>query len=168
MPRTFTPTVHTKSASKDTHSLVVSATDFGGHFHLLGLMLATNETSDDFKSMFNALKDVVAKVYQKDVVPDALISDSAGAIHIGFKETFGEELKIIMCWFHVIQNFNKRKLNDTANHDSMRDDLRKLKLSYNDKVFAIGSRLFLEKWKGRKVEFVAYFEETYIKRNGNW
>lgn len=125
--------------------IVVGATDFGGHFHLLGLMLATNETGDDFRSMFRALEDAVANVHEQNMEPGGLISDGAGAIHIGFKDTFGEGLKIIMCWFHVMQNFNKYKLNDAANRDSMRDDLRKLKLSYNEEVFVIGSRLLLEK-----------------------
>lgn len=148
--------------------MVVGTTDMGGHFHLIRLMLSTNETTDDFSTMFKAVNDGVTKIFQKEIKPEALITDASGAIQNAFRNTFGNDPTIIMCWFHVMLNFNKRKLNNHANRDAMREDLRKLKLSYSEDVFNVGSRLFLEKWKASEKDFAENFEATYIKRNRNW
>lgn len=102
-----------------------------------------------------------------DIV-DFTVLDGSTALQNAVRDTFGDDPTIIMCWFYVMMNFNKRKLNNNANRDAMREDIRKLKLSYSEDVSNVGRRLFLEKWKETEKEFTEYFEAMYFKRNSNW
>lgn len=148
--------------------LACGTSDKGGHFHLFGLMLATNETSEDYEFMFNSIIKGVSVVFNKQIEPKILIAHAAAAIKNGFENAFKTVVVIIMCWFHVVLNFHKRKFDKPENEDTIKDDLRQLHLTYNEELFEIGSQLFLQKWSPTELEFTSNFERYYLRRNRNW
>lgn len=83
--------------------LVLGSTDMKKTFHLIGLIISSNETTADYKFAFQSLQLGVQKFVGTELKPDALICDAAGAIHNGFDNTFGDLVTIIvMCYAHVM------------------------------------------------------------------
>lgn len=150
--------------------LAVGTSDMGGHFHLLGLMLATSETANDYEFLFRALRHGVEDILKKKIDISVLVSDAAAAIHNGFDRVFNDfDFETIMCYFHVILNFNKRKFNNASeNKQPIRDDIEHLKMAHSKDVFAAAHPLFIQKWAEKEPEFTKNFEEMYLRRNPNW
>lgn len=149
--------------------LVVGASDMGGHFHMLGLMLACSETSDDYEFLFRSLRFGVENIIKGKMTVSVSISDAAGAIHNGFNRVFSDfDFDTVMCYFHVVLNFNKRKFNDAENKSKIRDDMEYLKMAHSKEVFEAGGSLFVQKWMDKESEFAKNFDETYLRRHPNW
>lgn len=149
--------------------LVVGCSDLGGHFHLLALMLSTHEKTEDYKALFKAVAQSVNTIFQKTVKPKVLIADAAPAINNGFKQAFDEiETTTIMCWYHVTFNAKKYAVSNQANREKIKDDLDKLHLCYNERVFEIGCRFFVEKWMETEKNFIESFKKEFIDKNQNW
>ena len=83
---------------------LAGTTDKSKQFHPFGIMVSKQETADFF---FNAIKTNIKTIYNKDYEPKILLADAAGAITNGFKKTFGDPQKRIVCWAHVIRNVDK-------------------------------------------------------------
>lgn len=149
--------------------LVVGYTDMCRHFHMVGLMLSSRETSEDYEFMFNAIIHGCSTIYDQRIRPKVLIADGAHAINNGFKKAFmDDETVTVMCWFHVLYNFKKAKLNEQENRKHIKEDLRILCLSYNNSIFDIGSELFVRKWNESEKEFIQNFSEIYLKQHRFW
>lgn len=147
--------------------LVVGTTDAKQSFHLAGLTISTHERAEDYRFVFNTLKDVMQKVTEITIIPRALVADAAPAIHKGFLESLGIFI-VIMCWFHVTLNVRKQKFNSSQNCDLILDDLRAVHYLYTPELFAIGMKLFNGKWMTAEAQFVRYFNSSFVERNTNW
>lgn len=98
--------------------IIVGVTDLERRFHLIGMTLTTNERAGDYEFTFKCIKSTVEALYKKNIEPKALICDGAKAILNGFKNAFPDTAgTMIMCWFHVVLNFSKVKLNDEGNRN---------------------------------------------------
>lgn len=81
--------------------IVVGTTDRDRHFHCFGISVCSAETEDDYKFTFNSIKNTILKIFDFVYCPNVLIADAAPSISNAFKEVFGGNTLIIMCWFHV-------------------------------------------------------------------
>lgn len=82
--------------------IIIGTTDANRKFHPFGVMVSTNERSEDFEFIFQSLKDGVYESTNQVIDPDVLICDAAFSIHNGFKKVFPSRSEcIIMCWAHL-------------------------------------------------------------------
>jgi hypothetical protein len=79
--------------------LVVGTTDKIRQFHPFGFCICSNEKTADFVFLFEALKLGTAKVFNNQICPNTIVCDASSAIQNAFKQVFGEESVIVMCWF---------------------------------------------------------------------
>lgn len=147
--------------------IVVGTVDMAQSFHLTGLTISTHERAEDFRFVFDTLKETMQRVTGKTINPKLLIADAAPAIHKGFKDSFLVEL-IIMCWFHVTLNVNKQKFQSTANNEAIMNDLRAVHYLCTEELFEVGIKLFNAKWMPTESLFVKYFQGSFVDRNRNW
>lgn len=138
------------------------------HFHLLGIMVSKHECTADYEFAFKAIRDGILRVTGKPFKPTVLMADAAAQIGNGFKAVYGDDVKILMCYAHVMMAVDRKKFANKDNKNRVKDDLRQLRFAHNTQTFNIGCELFLKKWKTHEPEFTKYFEKYWIKRNQNW
>ena len=118
-------------------------------FHPYGLSICLNEKAEDYGFTFEAIQKAVNDLgLMQQFKPTILVADGAAAITNGFIQAFGELIKRVMCWAHMI-----RKVDDKLSHIDdanikleIRDDICTLQLARNEKIFTKASSLFLLKW----------------------
>lgn len=76
-------------------------------FHLYGNLISKTEATGDFQFGFQALKDVVEKLYNHEISPEILICDAASAIHSACRNVFGSKVLVLMCYFHMKKALKK-------------------------------------------------------------
>ena len=86
--------------------LIIGATDIGKKFHPFGLSISIKEEHTDFAFIFS-LKDAVKTLFDVDYQPTTLIADASAAITNGFVEAFESIDFRVMCWAHLLRNFDK-------------------------------------------------------------
>lgn len=140
--------------------LLIGTTDLYRKFHVFGIAVCTNEAEADFAFIFNFLKNGLAEKFHTEMNPKYLIADAGKSIHNGFRKVFGEENKIIMCYFHM-KNAVKSNLlqfiSDENKQYSFLADLDKLQLSKSSEKFDQAAGLFVEKWERESKECMQYF-----------
>ncbi|CAF1030510.1 unnamed protein product [Brachionus calyciflorus] len=114
------------------------------------LSICTGETSDDFSFVFNSLIKAQKKLFDYNYRPRTLIADGAEAITNGFINAFDYEnldFKRVMCWAHVLRNFDKRIyfITEEANRNLIKEDIKELQKSYCTELFNCGYELFEKK-----------------------
>jgi hypothetical protein len=149
--------------------LVIGTTDRNRQFHCFGVGVCTDEKTEDFKFIFNSLKNEVARIFNTQISPSTLISDAAKSIQNSFRAVFGEDVLVIMCWAHMKKNVQKKvdSLIPKEARQEILADIDSLQLSQSTEVFEKASNLFLKKWNEHK-EFVKYFSAEWLKSNKNW
>lgn len=148
---------------------VLGCTDMDRRFHLLGIMLSTNQRAQDFAFLFECINTNTIKIMDVHVTPEVFIADADPAISKAVKSVYqANNPTIIMCWFHVTFNAKKYALNNPNNRILIKADLDKLHQSYNEHLFEIGCRLFAKKWSVEEKEFVKRIEDVFMKKNRNW
>lgn len=86
-----------------------------------------------------------------------------------FYAVFGTSAVVdIMCFAHVIRNCRKRPFVSKNNKILILDDIRKMQLAQNRKIFDAMSALFLKKWKDVERNFVEYFKSEWLGTHSNW
>lgn len=104
----------------------------------------------------------------RNIRANALISDAAPAIFIGYQKSFKHKTARVMCWFHVMFNVNKYKFNSQTNRRKAKEDLHKMYLIYDEKIFDEAAKLFVKKWTKDEQNFVQTFQNSFIKQNKYW
>lgn len=148
----------------------VGTMDMDKHFHLFATMVSQNERNGDFEFLFSTLKTAAANLFSHDFSPKILISDAADAIHIGFKKVFGDDVLILMCWFHMKKAVTKHLPSVVKNKDIQKnilDDIDKIHIARNKSQFDSSVILFLKKYESYK-EFCEYFRDEWVIANPNW
>lgn len=148
----------------------VGTVDLNRHFHLFGTVVSQTENTDDYKFVFKTVKDSVKKIFDFDMRPNILIADASGAIHNGFKVVFGDDVLILMCWFHakkaVKKNLPSLIPNKTV-HNAILEDMTTLQISQTPDQFYEAARLFLIKYEQYDA-FCEYFKKEWIIEHPNW
>lgn len=62
----------------------------------------------DTKWVLEVLNQNLALIGEPELKFDALMCDAARGLIRGFKDFFGEELTIGMCWYHAKENVRKK------------------------------------------------------------
>lgn len=82
--------------------------------------------------------------------PIFLISDAARSIHNGFRNTFGEYNKVVMCWYHMIAALTKRvesSIEDKTEQNAFIADDNRLQVAKTYDIFDVAAQLFIKKWR---------------------
>lgn len=138
--------------------LVVGTSDFDRHFHIFGISVSCTEQTEDFEFLFNSLKEGVVKIFEREQIVNFLVSDGAKSIHNAFKNVYGEDCIILMCWAHMRRNIDKKilKLFPKNIRQLILDDLENLQLANSNDSFDNAVDLFVKKWYAYK-DFANYF-----------
>jgi hypothetical protein len=86
--------------------LISGGTDMIRLFHPYGINICTNEKTADFIFVFKSLVDSL-KTLGEELNVKTLISDASNSIRNAFKEVFGVDTLLIMCWVHMRRNVVK-------------------------------------------------------------
>lgn len=151
--------------------LAVGTTDLCRKFHPMGLAVCTTEQQKDYEFIFAAVKQGIHNIFDQEFEPEFLIADAAGAIHNGAIKVFGPLIQIIMCWFHAHKNISDKVpmyLKELNKQTQFFSDLNQLQVAKTKDIFDIAVKLFMDKWRDESPELVAYFENQWILKNGNW
>lgn len=100
--------------------------------------------------------------------PKILIADGADAIRTAFYIVFPNAKLDIMCFAHVLRNVRKRPFSSKQNKSLIIDDIRKMQLAPNRKVFEYMAELFCSKWTTIESSFVQYFKQQWLGTHANW
>lgn len=151
--------------------IVVGSTDMTRRFHLIGLVITSNETAADYEFTFKSVKLGIQKFAKvAELIPRGLVADADAAIHNGFRVVFpDQQIKIIMCFAHVMSNIQRKyKFNSQDNKQGIMEDVRKLHLAADERAFKMGCNLFMEKWVELEEEAVKKLQKSFFKKNYKW
>lgn len=151
--------------------IVVGTVDLCKKFHLIGIALASDETTETYEDIFKGIRTGVSQVFQKEYDPELLLSDAAQQIKMGFKNTFGQEKACRTCYFHVKKSV-KQKLKEffktKVDRDQVLADLDILQKCPSEETFQVGYSLFRSKWEKKSQPFYSYFKKQWIDKNCDW
>lgn len=137
--------------------LLLDTTDLHRSFHPFGIAVCTSEQQKDFEFIFQSVKQGVQNMFDVEFNPEILVADAAKSIHNGAFKVFGDELKIVMCWFHMLKNVSEKLptfIHDTVKQSKFIFDLEKLQLAKSESIFDVALKLFIEKWSAPQSQLV--------------
>lgn len=149
--------------------LIAGTTDKNRKFHPICLTVTTNECKADFKTMFQGVKSNLLSIFSHTFEPKILVCDAAKSIQNAFRDVFGKETFVKMCWAHAKKKICT-KLDQTTEKNFRKyllEDIDALQSATSVEVFSAASKLFLKKWKDQKA-FVKYFKKEWLIKNPNW
>lgn len=150
---------------------IIGTTDKDRKFHALCLAVITKEQKDDFKMIFDALKNKVNILYATDLRPNVLVYNATKEIQDAFIESYGVDAKVRICW-----NYAKRKMESSiggsclinkVTQKAILADLESLHATTCPNIFKAASIAFLQKYQDQQ-RFVVYFKEHWLLQNKNW
>lgn len=146
--------------------LIIGSSDMDRKFHQAGIAVTSNESTDDFKFVFEALQKMCGPQYK----PETLIGDAADAITNGFQETFGPNFTRVYCWAHVIRKVDQKLclITDLEIRRQLREDITNLQLARSRDEFEFGKHLFLTKYKNTAAAFLEYFKSEWLGAHDGW
>ena len=126
--------------------LIAGTTDMDRHFHPFGFAVCSNEVEEDFRFIFESIKD-----HNHDNKNLILVSDSSDAIRNAF-ENVNESKNKVMCWAHVRRCVEKKlSLIDNEDHrNEILNDIETLQISKDVPTFEFAKKLFHKKWKNEE------------------
>lgn len=80
---------------------MVGTTDWDKSYHPYGLSVCSREETDDFKFLFQGIKSGVQNIFKSEMKQETVVCDAAYAIINAFKDVFGNDVTVVMCWFHA-------------------------------------------------------------------
>lgn len=101
---------------------------------------------------------------------NTIVCDAAFAISNAFVATFGENVLVIMCWFHVKEaiEWQLTVIVNEKNQAAILSDIEYLHLASNSTIFNNAVQLFLLKWLPTEPDFCEYFRNVWINQHPNW
>ncbi|CAF5175734.1 unnamed protein product, partial [Rotaria magnacalcarata] len=149
--------------------LIIGATDLDRHFHLFGMAICSNETTQDFRFIFRALQKGMKKLNLEEIDPDFLIAADADAIRNAFQDVFGEK-KMVMCWAHMRRNVVKKieSMVKKSEQEDLVNDVESLQLAQDERIFIKASNLFVKKWSKKEPNFIQYFQNEWLTTHNAW
>lgn len=148
---------------------MVGTTDWDKAYQPYGLCVCSYERKDDFKFIFQGIKDGAYKILDFEMKQKSLVCDAAFAIINAFQEVFGNDVIVIMCWFHAKTAMEDNlKIVKKENQSEILEDIEFLHLASSSKIFDNASDLFLRKWNGREPSYCEYFQDQWLNKHRNW
>lgn len=149
--------------------IILGTVDRKKRFHPLIYACASHETTEDYAFVFSSAKNSAASYFpENNFAPKKLIADAADQIRNAFYEIFDCAEIDIMCFAHVIRNVRKRPFASKNNKVLIADDIKKIQLAPNRKIFEMMTNLFIEKWEDAEPNFTSYFEAQWLGAHCNW
>lgn len=149
--------------------MAVGTVDHAKKFHLLCFAICVNESTEDFRFIFDTLADTVLKLTGTIFNPRVLISDAALAIRNAFAMAFPDHDIMVMCFVHVLRNVEKNKDKyKKENKDEIIKNIMIMQLASSREIFDMLAALFIRKWKKREPTFAAYFKKQWLDSHCNW
>lgn len=148
---------------------MLGTTDWDKAYHPYGLCVCSYEQSDDFKFLFQGIKDGTQNILGHKMEQKAIVCDAAFAIINAFKEVFGNDVIVIMCWFHAKVAMEKHlMIVKKENQKEIMDDIEFLHIASTPEIFDSATGLFMQKWKSSEPDFCEYFENQWLIQHRNW
>ena len=115
----------------------------GRKFHPFAIAVTSDEATDDFRFLFESLKQCCEDFYHHDYKPETLIADCADAITNATFLAFGD-VKRVHCWAHIDRNIDKAlvKIKSAASRKEIREDIHQLQLAKSEEEFVTASPLW--------------------------
>lgn len=150
--------------------IIVGFVDRRNHFHVLCACLTSNERTNEYRFVFQTIKNAIEKHTKTTFEPNVLISDAAPAIRNGFYDTFESATQNVICFVHVLRNIRKAPLKNKANRDAIVRDIKVLHKSPNKYEFDIACDLFIAKWTQNDEKiFCDYLQSQWLQSDTqNW
>jgi len=150
--------------------LVAGCSDQNRVFHPVTIAVCTGETAEDFRFLFESLKQ-----NNPSYCPQAIVADCSDAISKACFDAFDDNVIRIFCWAHVIRNVDKRlfRIKDDKVRGLLRTDVCSLQLARSDEEFNVASGLWMKKWSEHEhseelSDFLAYFHQEYLVKYKGW
>lgn len=148
--------------------IIMGTIDREKKFHPLIYACSSHERTEDYAFVFKSVKDAIRIHLKKIFSPKTLVSDGANAIRTSFYEVFPNAELDIMCFAHVLRNVRKRPFVSKNNKSLIIDDIKKMQLAQNRKVFDHMAKLFCKKWGELESNFIEYFKAQWLGIHSNW
>lgn len=148
--------------------MVLGTVDRAKRFHPFAHACCSHEKKEDYKFVFQSIKDAIETHLKRNFQPKKLIADGADQIRNAFYEVFASAELDIMCFAHVIRNCRKRPFTSRNNKELALDDIRKIQSAPNRPSFNMMTKLFCEKWEQIETDFVTYFDKEWLGVHCNW
>ena len=153
---------------------VAGIIDQSKQFHPTGLSLCAQEEDDDYKFIFETIKNSLETI-DKEYKPEFLVADCADGIRNGFASVI-EDFTRINCWAHcrrnMEDNFKIKVVKENECKTAILTDLDMIQTCKTPKIFKYALNLFLEKWSSVECEglesWLVYFKHEKINLHPNW
>ncbi|CAF3510305.1 unnamed protein product, partial [Rotaria sp. Silwood2] len=116
-------------------------------FYPMGIcLISTDESADTFRTLFRGIQQWASAVNNQAYTILHVMADGAPGLTSAMSEI--PLARRLMCWFHMI----------------VEQDIFSVQLIFDDRIFAIASRLILLKWSvdAELHDFRQYFEQEWI------
>ncbi|GBP97568.1 hypothetical protein EVAR_103638_1 [Eumeta japonica] len=131
--------------------LVCGTTDRNRKFHPLCVTIPSNEQKEDFKLMFQGLKDKIQEIFESSWNPKVLVCGAAKSIQNALLEVFGEHVVVRMCWAHAKRKIQERieRIENKELRDNILNDVDSLHSITDANMFDAASEAFVQNMKMR-------------------
>lgn len=148
--------------------IILGTVDRAKRFHPMIYACSSHERTEDYAFVFQSVKSGIKVHLKERFNPMTLIADGADAIRTGFYNVFPNAKLDVMCFAHVLRNIRKRPFTCKNNKSLIIDDIRKIQLAPNRKIFEYMAELFCDKWSPLEGNFVTYFKQQWLGSHSNW
>lgn len=148
--------------------IIMGTVDRAKKFHPMIYACSSHERTEDYAFVFQSVKHGIREHVKKRFNPMTMVADGADAIRNAFYSVFPNAKLDIMCFPHMLRNVRKRPFASKNNKSLIVDDIRKMQLAPNRKVFDYMTGLFRRKWRLPEEKFVEYFEKQWLGAHSNW
>jgi hypothetical protein len=145
--------------------LIFGRTDATGRFHPISFSIVSHEQEQDFTKVYKSLKRL-ANIMDIEFEPEYIMQDAWDASYLAAKAVF-ENVKVLMCWFHVRFNIYKRRSEVSKDvYNQMSTEIKQMHLSMDRLEFKERIEKFVAKYQKSHKQFVKYFLKEWV--NGDY
>jgi DNA-binding transcriptional regulator YiaG len=139
---------------------VFGKTDMQHKFHPIALGVYSHEQKEDFEHFYESLIKAASKI-DIDFDPDFIIQDACQASYNAATEFFTS--KILMCYFHVMQNIKKRIVSfNNKLQEKIKLDLHNIHMSKTKELSINRMNEMLQKFKVTNKDFARYLKAQWF------
>ena len=114
--------------------ILYGVTDIQGHFHPICFVVSSHENETDYEHFYDGLIRLADQL-NLEFSPDYIMQDAWRASYNAVKKFF-PDCKVLMCYFHVVDNIRKhKKLIPIDKYEELKDDITEIHMSSNEKEF---------------------------------
>lgn len=143
--------------------VIFGITDIQGKFHPVVFMLTSHEKRIDFHHLYSGLVKIAEEI-EINFDPKFIMQDACKASYNAAKAVFGEEITILMCYYHVKANLlkNKHLLTNSDFYEEFEEDVTKLHRATTEIVYNERLAEFKKKYKVSQKKMFSYFETQWL------